>query len=107
MAKYFGKIGFAHTEETSPGVWEEVITEKEYFGDVVRNSRRLESSGYVNDNVTINNDISIVADPYAVQNIYAIRYLEWMGTLWKVSNVNVEYPRLTLSIGGLYNGPQT
>lgn len=105
MAKYFGKIGFASTEEIAPGVWEEIITEREYFGDVTRRNRRLQPAEKVNDNIEINNDISIVADPYAYQNIYAIRYLWWMDTRWEVNNVTVEYPRLTLSIGGLYNGP--
>lgn len=107
MAKYFGKIGFAETLETSPGVWEEIISEREYYGDVVKNTRRLQSSDKVNDDVGISNSISILADPYVYQNMYAIRYLWWMDTRWKITDITVEYPRLIFSIGGLYNGPQT
>lgn len=103
MAKFYGKIGFMETTETSPGVWEEKITERYYYGDVMRNMRRWDSSSYENDDLKINNEISIVSDPYAVQNFHAIRYVEWMDALWKVTSVDVQYPRLTLSIGGVYN----
>lgn len=103
MAKFYGKIGFMETKETSPGVWEEEITERYYYGDVMRNMRRWDNSSYENDDLKVNNEISIVSDPYAVQNFHAIRYVEWMGALWKVSSVDVQYPRLTLSIGGVYN----
>ena len=104
MTKWFGVIGYAETVETSPGVWMEDITERQYFGDVVRNTRRLQTTDKVNDNVDISNEISVVADPYALQNFHAIRYVEFMGTKWKVSTVDVQYPRLTLSLGGVYNG---
>ena len=104
MTKWFGVIGYAETVETSPGVWMEDITERQYFGDVVRNTRRLQTTDKVNDNVDISNEISVVADPYALQNFHAIRYVEFMGTKWKVSTVDVQYPRLTLSFGGVYNG---
>ena len=106
MAKYFGKVGYAEQVETTPGVWEESITERQYYGDVVRNIRKLEPSGEVNDNINVSMEISIVADPYAIQNFHAMRYIEYMGSLWKLSNVEVNYPRLILQIGGLYNGQQ-
>lgn len=105
MAKFFGKIGFAETVELKPGVHKEIITEHEYFGDVTRLNRRLQASqDSVNDNVLISNDISIVADPFACENFHNMRYVEYMGAKWKVSNVEVLYPRLILSMGGLYNG---
>lgn len=104
MAKWHGKIGFADTVETEPGVWVEQIVERSYYGDLIRNSRRLQNSGSINDDINISNEISIVADPYANQNFFAIRYVEFMGTKWKISNVDVEYPRLVLAIGGVYNG---
>ena len=107
MAKYFGKVGYAEQVETVPGVWEEKITERQYYGDVVRNIRKLESSGEVNDNINVSMEISIVADPYAIQNFHTMRYIEFMGSLWKIYNVEVNYPRLVLTIGGLYtNGQQ-
>lgn len=103
MAKFFGKIGYAETKQTSPGVWEEEITEREYFGDITRNTRRLQSSGNLNDNIVIANEISIVSDPFANQNFHAMRYVEFMGTKWKISNVEVQYPRLILTLGDQYN----
>ena len=106
MAKYFGKIGYAEQVETAPGVWEEQITERQYYGDVVRNIRKLESSGDINDNINVSMEISIVADPYAIQNFHAMRYVEFMGSLWKITGVEVNYPRLILSIEGVYNGQQ-
>ncbi|MBF1041158.1 MAG: hypothetical protein HXK92_05865 [Lachnospiraceae bacterium] len=104
MAKFYGKIGYAENVETRPGVWRPTITEREYFGDLVRNTRRLESASQINDNINISNEISIVADPYAYQNFHSMRYVEFMGTKWKISSVEVQYPRLILSIGGVYNG---
>lgn len=104
MAKFYGKIGYAITEETTPGVWEERIIERVYYGDVTRNSRRLQSSENLNDNIVISNEIGIVADPFAYQNFHQMRYVEYMGAKWKISNVEVKYPRLVLQIGGVYNG---
>lgn len=103
MAKLSCKIGFIVTSETKPGVWKEVATERRYYGDLIKNNRRLQSSGNVNDNVTISNEISIVADPFANENFHAIRYAEYMGTKWKVTSVDVQYPRLILSMGEVYN----
>ena len=104
MAKWFGKIGFAETKETSPGVWSEEIVGHEYYGDVLRNSRRLQASDKLNDDINISNEISIVADPFANNNFHSMRYIEFMGAKWKITNVEVKYPRLVLTIGGLYNG---
>ena len=102
MAKYYGTIGYALTTETAPGVWEEQILEKEYYGDVLQYTKRYQNTEHVNDDIDISNRISIVADPYAFQNFIFIRYVTWMGVKWKVSSVSVEYPRLVLSIGGVY-----
>lgn len=107
MAKWFGIIGFAETVETKPGVWEEQITEVNYYGDVMRDSRTLQTTDQLNDNVNIANKISIVADPFANQHFHSMRYVTYMGTKWKVSTVEVQYPRLILTIGGLWNGAQT
>lgn len=103
MAKWYGKVGYEETIETDPYIWETEITEREYAGEVYRNHRRLENSQNVNDNINVNMEISIVADPYAYQNFHAIRYVSYMGSLWKVSSVEVQYPRLILTIGGVYN----
>ena len=104
MAKFYGVIGYAVTEETEPGIYEERIVEKEHFGDVVRNTRRLSNVAKVNDDITISNQISIVADPFANNNFHSMRYVSFMGSKWKVTEVEVQYPRLILTLGGVYNG---
>ena len=103
MPKWYGNIGYGVTEETSPGVWTEEIVERQYYGDIIRNLRRLETSDQVNDNVSVSNEISIVSDPYAFENFHSIRWVEFMGSKWKVTNIEVQYPRLLLSLGGVYN----
>lgn len=105
MAKFYGVIGYAVSTETVPGVWTDVITEKIYYGDIVKNMRRLEAGEGLNDNINISNLISIVSDPYANQNFLSMRYIRWMDTEWKIINVDVQRPRLVLTIGGVYNGP--
>ncbi len=107
MPKFYGKIGFANTVETTPGVWEEMIIERNYYGEVVRNTRKLVASNHLNDNISINNEISIIADPYAKQNFHSMRYVEFLGTTWEITSVEVQYPRLILSLGGVYNVKQT
>ena len=104
MAKWFGKIGYAETVETAPGVWKEQITVRDYYGDLTRNTRRLQSADKVNDDLNISNELSIVSDPYAIKNFHSMRYAEFMGAKWKVSDIEVQYPRLLLTLGGVYNG---
>lgn len=104
MAKFYGKIGYAQTIETSPGVYEDQIVERSYYGELVRNTRTLQSSGELNDNINVANEVSIVADPFAYENFHNIRYVEFMGAKWKSTNVEVRYPRLVLTLGGVYNG---
>lgn len=105
MAKFSGAVGYVHSEEASPGVYEDVVTEHAYMGDVVRNSRRLREGDKVNNDITVGNSISIVADEYAYGNIFAMKYVQWMGIRWLISNIDVESPRLLLRLGGVYNGP--
>ena len=99
MAKFYGPVGYAETVETAPGVYVEKITERMYFGDLTRNTRRLQSSETLNDDINVANEISIVADPFANQNFHRMRYVGFMGANWKISNVEVHYPRLILTIG--------
>ena len=103
MAKFCGVIGYVITNEIEPGVYVEEVIENEYYGDVIRNTRRLREAAKVNDDINISNQISIVADPFANNNFHAMRYIMFMGTKWKIIEVEVQYPRLILSIGGLYN----
>lgn len=104
MGKFYGSIGYAETVEISPGVSEEQITERKYYGDVNRDVRRLQSANQLNDNLNVSSEISIVADPYAYNHFHSMRYAEFMGAKWKISTVEPKPPRLILTLGGLYNG---
>lgn len=106
MAKFYGTIGYAEDVENPPGsgIWKSEITERKHYGNLLRNSRRLQTSETLNDNINVSNEISIIADPYARDNFHLMKYVEFMGTKWKISNVEVRYPRLILTVGGLYNG---
>lgn len=105
MGKYYGTVGYVEDVETRPSIWEPKVTEREYYGDIIKNNRRLEAGDSVNDTLKLNNIISIVSDPYALEHVFAIRYVEWMGALWKVENAEIQSPRILLSIGGVYHGP--
>ncbi len=106
MAKFHGKVGYIEENvEIRPGVWDSVVTERPYFGDVIRNSRRIDDGTTINNDRTVGNSISIVADPYALNHFFAMEYIEWAGTLWTISNVDVQSTRLVLRLGGLYHGP--
>ena len=105
MAKFYGIIGFAVSEETRPGVWTESVKERTYRGALTRTASRWEGTETLNDNVNITNQISIVADPFAYEHFSAIRYIKFLGAYWKVNNIDISYPRLNLTVGGVYNGP--
>jgi hypothetical protein len=106
--RFHGTVGYAVDEETSPGVWTEVVTEKAYYGDVIRNARRLEAPLLVppmaNGRLTLENSFSIVADADAYANFLQFRYVEWEGIRWTITNVEVKRPRLILTIGDPWNG---
>ena len=108
MTRFFGKVGYSSGKtEVKMGVWKETIIEREHYGDVVRTSRRLmPSESDLNSDISVGNSISIMADPYALEHFFAMRYVEWGGALWTVEKVDVERPRLILRLGGVYNGPR-
>jgi hypothetical protein len=105
MARFFGRIGYGESAETAPGVWVDQITERSYYGDVIRNARSLQEGENLNPDLSVRNSISIVADAYANDHFFAIRYVEWAGALWTVQSVEVQSPRLILRLGEVYNGP--
>ena len=108
MARFYGKIGYGESVETKPGVWQDVIIEKEYYGDVLRVSRQLKETENLNDDITIGNSFRIVADAYASTHFFAMRYIEWQGARWTIQNVDVDTDnksRLSIRPGGVYNGP--
>ena len=104
MAKWFGKIGYSITKKSEPGIWEPTIIERDYYGDITSNRWKRQNSGEVNDNINLSNVISIVADPFAYQNCSNIVYAEIMGAKWKISDIEIQRPRLILTVGGVYNG---
>ena len=110
MARFYGEIGFLRTVEKDPvnrpGIYVEVLTKRKYSGDVFSNNRRWDQSGYLNDNLVINNRISIVADSFAKKNIGAMKYVRWQGIDWKITNAELQYPRIILTIGGEYHEPE-
>lgn len=104
MAKFCGVIGYIKTVETEAGIWDEQVIERTYYGDITRNTSRYQTSGGVNDDINVSNTVSIVADPFANENFQHMRYVVLMGTKWKITNVEIQYPRLLLTVGGVYNG---
>lgn len=105
MARFYGKIGYSEPKEVRPGVYEDVIVEQEYYGDVLRNARRLTDGEHLNRDITVNNSVSIVADAFAYQHFHEIKYVLWMGVTWSVVEAEVLRPRINLRLGGVYNGP--
>lgn len=103
MNKWFGKVGYSITEEAEPGIWEENIIEIEYYGDVISNRWRKQNTNIINNDMILSKDISIVADPFAIQHCSKIVYVEYMGTKWRVTDIDPQLPRITLIIGGEYN----
>lgn len=106
MAKFRGVIGLVDDVETAPDVWVQQAIERTYRGDFVRSGRRWESTEHLNDDLVINNEISIVADSYLHEHIYAMKYVKFGGTAWKITSITIQYPRLIIDFGGVYNGPQ-
>jgi hypothetical protein len=104
MARFFGEVGFATTVESTPGVWTDAMQPRDYYGDVVKNTRQLQSGDQVNSDVNVANSLSIIADDYAMEHFLDIKYVYWLGGYWIVTNVAVQPPRLVLDIGGVYNG---
>lgn len=108
MPRFYGKIGFLKEEtesETRPSRYIPKMEERMYVGELYKNYARSQNADKSVDDFSINNDISIVADPYAMNHFSSMKYVEFMGTLWEISSVTVEYPRLRISFGGVYHGP--
>jgi hypothetical protein len=106
MTKFYGTVGYAVETEIRPGVWIPKIEKRTYYGDVVKIVRRVENGGYLNDNITIGNQFSLVADDYAFTHMHMMRYIEWQGAKWAVKSVEVNRPRLVVSVGGVYNAQE-
>lgn len=106
MDKFIGMIGFVSNVEIEDGITEDEVTERKYRGDILKNNQRFNTTNTTSGEIKISNRFSIIADSYAFDHIADIRYLTWRGNRWIVEYIDIEYPRLVMSIGGLYNGPQ-
>ena len=104
MAKFYGNIGYAVRGENpdKPGIHTETIIEKTYRGDVLTSNRRMDDEESINPDIVVSNKISIISNAYALNNIYAMRYVIFQGTKWKVRKVEVKHPRLIISLGDIY-----
>ena len=101
--KCSGKIGYARTEETSPGVYQEIIIEKQYYGDVVRNTAQILDSNTINSSIKLNNSISVLCNNYMSYNLGCVRYLTFKKSKWKVSSIEIKDNRIIFTLGDLYN----
>ena len=106
--RFFGKIGYGESQASmdSPDVWDDVITEVDRGGDVIRAGTNLDPSENVVNDLKVNNAISVVADATLTAHFRNIRFVEWDGVCWKVTAVQVSPPRLILNIGEVYSGPR-
>lgn len=108
MARFSGNVGYLITAEEivngePTGIWKETYVERPYFGDIDRLSSRWGSGSNLNDDIVLSNSISIVADPFAYENFQLMKYVVWKGQKWKIESASVQYPRIILSVGGVYN----
>lgn len=102
--KFYGPVGFVESVAKRPGVKTHQPIEHLYSGDVLKRSIKYQNGESVNDSISVQQQISILADPYARSHAGSLRYVKWMGTAWKVTDVSLQYPRLILTLGGVYNG---
>jgi len=102
--KFYGPVGFVESVTKRPGVKTNKPIEFLYSGDVLKRSVKYQNGESVNDSITVQQQISILADPYARSHISSLRYVKWMDTAWKVTDISVQYPRIILTLGGAYNG---
>ena len=106
--KFHGKVGFWKSdEEVRPGVFRPVIEERSYTGELIRNARRFQfEADKKNQNLIINNQVSILSDIYLRENLSSVLYVIWNGIKWHVGSVDINYPRITLELGEVYNGEE-
>jgi hypothetical protein len=104
--KFYGVVGFGNSVEkpTGSGIWVDEVVSRTYYGDILRNTRNLRERDQLNDDITLSESISIMADDYAVEHQLEIKYVDKAGTLWTVDTVEDVRPRLILTLGDVYNG---
>lgn len=103
--RYSGKFGFAESTETAPGVMEDVITERDYIGDVVQRTETLSVNDSVLPQYRTTTSVSVLSDGVLAETYKNLRYISYMGSNWSVSSAVFQFPRLVVYIGDIYNGP--
>lgn len=104
MSKFTGLVGYVTQGETAPGVWSPVDNPKKMKGDVLRQSSSSQNDNKVNSDISLNHRVSLLGDSYAFTNYYAIKWIELNGRKWEVASVELQRPRIIVTVGGLWNG---
>ncbi len=104
MAKWYGTLGFVQSSESAPGVWKDVVTKVETSGDLMQFEQRSQNSEKLTDDISFSNRISVLMDPFMMKNFQYLKFASFANSYWKVSSVNVQYPRMIFTLGGVYNG---
>lgn len=102
MSRFSGKLGFVMTHETEEGVWLENIFELPVKGTIRNLYVRNDNASSVNTNLRLTNEISILLDSKIQTYLETLRYVVYKGSKWEVQSIGVNYPRLTINLGGLY-----
>ena len=90
------------TRETAEGVWLEEFVEIPTKGTIRNLYVRNDNGSSVNTNLRLTNEISILMDSKIQTYIQTLKYVVWKGSKWEVQSIGVNYPRLTINLGGLY-----
>lgn len=102
MSRFSGKLGFVMTRETEEGVWLENSVELRVKGTIHSLYVRNDNSSSANTNLRLTNEISILMDTKIEEYLETLKYVVWKGSKWEVQSIGVNYPRLTINLGGLY-----
>lgn len=108
MGKVKLGVGFGSNQELEPGIYDDVLEEKTYYGEILENRRSFDQGTTLSGDVKITNQFSIMGNTYLFDNLEKIRYVRYRNQLWTVT-VDEGYPRVTFNLGGLYHGqaPET
>ena len=102
MSRFSGKLGFVMTRETEEGVWLEDVVEIPVKGTIRSLWGRNDNNASVNTDLRLTNEISVLMDTKIKTHLETLKYVVWKGSKWEVQSIGVNYPRLTINLGGLY-----
>ena len=102
MSRFSGKLGFVMTRETEEGVWLEDKIEIPVKGTIRSLYVRNDNNSSVNSNLRLTNEVSVLMNSKITTYLETLKYVVWKGSKWEVQSIGVNYPRLTINLGGLY-----